>query len=130
MGLISRVSSRTYRDISPCQTLEKPSLKCRHVRGHATGRHRRRHPGSRETQHRKRYCRVHQEGVRQEVQPDLALHCWQELWVLRYPRDKALYLLLSGASRYFVVQIRINFLRKKKLVKISEKSVKCVLIIN
>merc|ERR1712127_756063 len=89
-----------------------------HVRGHATGRHRRRHPGSRETQHRKRYCRVHQEGVRQEVQPDLALHCWQELWFVRYPRDQALHLLLSGASRDFVVQIRIKIFLKKKLVEI------------
>ncbi|CAB1112156.1 unnamed protein product [Ectocarpus sp. CCAP 1310/34] len=47
-----------------------------------------------------RHCRLHQEGVRQEVQRNLALHCGPQLWVLRYPRDEALHLLLLGPGKW------------------------------
>ena len=46
----------------------------RHVGGDAAGRRRLRHPGPGEVQHREGHRRLHQEGVRQEVQPHLALH--------------------------------------------------------
>ena len=34
-------------------------------------------------------------------QPNLALHCWPQLWQLRYPRDQALYLFLFGTGTFF-----------------------------
>ena len=45
------------------------------------------------------YCRIYQERVRQEVQPNLALYSWKEFWILCYTRDEAFHLLLSRASR-------------------------------
>merc|ERR1719476_891741 len=43
-----------------------------------------------------------------KIQPNLALHCWPQLWQLRYPRDKALYLFLFGTGCYSLVQIWIS----------------------
>jgi len=80
----------------------------RHVGGHAAGRRRLRHAGSREVQHREGHRRVHQEGVRQEVQPHLALHRRTQLWKLRDARDEALHLLLSRAGRHPAVQVRMS----------------------
>lgn len=37
-----------------------------------------------QVQHREGHRRVHKEGVRQEVQPDLALHRGSKLWFLRH----------------------------------------------
>ena len=54
--------------------------------------------GSREVQHREGHRGVHQEGVRQEVQPDLALHCGAQLRLVRDPRDEALHLFLPRAG--------------------------------
>merc|ERR1712226_1559003 len=51
---------------------------------------------------------VHQERVRQEVQPHLALHRGQELWLVRHPRDQAFHLLLPGPGRHPALQERIN----------------------
>lgn len=46
------------------------------------------------------YCRFHQEGVRQEVQGDVALHRRPQLRVVRYSRDEALHLLLLGTGKF------------------------------
>merc|ERR1719394_390495 len=43
-----------------------------------------------------------------KIQPNLALHCWPQLWQLRYPRDQALYLFLFGTGCYSLVQIWIS----------------------
>lgn len=48
-------------------------------------------------------------GVWQEVQPHMALHCWEELWQLRDARDQAFHLLLPGPSGYTTVQVRLKF---------------------
>ena len=56
------------------------------------------------------YCCVHKERVRQEIQPNLALHRWQELRQLRDPRNQALYLLLFGTSGDPSFQERLNLL--------------------
>ena len=55
--------------------------------------------GSREVQHREGHRRVHQEGVRQEVQPHLALHRRPQLRLLRHARDEALIYFYSVRSR-------------------------------
>ena len=49
--------------------------KCRHVGRDATGLGGVRYSGVGEVQHRKGYCGPYQEGIWQEVQPHLALHC-------------------------------------------------------
>lgn len=54
------------------------------------------------------YCGLHQEGIRQEIQSYLALHCRPQLWFLRNPRNKALYLFLSWPSCNFVVQVWLS----------------------
>lgn len=54
------------------------------------------------------YCGLHQEGIRQEIQSYLALHCRSQLWFLRNPRNKALYLFLSWPSCNFVVQVWLS----------------------
>jgi len=41
-----------------------------------------------EVQYWEGYCCVHQEGVWQKVQSNLALHCWKELRLICYPRDQ------------------------------------------
>jgi len=43
-------------------------------------------------------------GIRQEIQPDLALYCWKKLWQLRYSRDSAFHLFLFGTSCYSTFQ--------------------------
>lgn len=48
--------------------------------------------------------RIHQEGVRQEVQPDMALHRRTQLRLIRHARDASLHLLLLGPSSHSVVQ--------------------------
>merc|ERR1711998_72981 len=79
-----------------------------HVRGHAAGCHRLCYPGSREIQHRERHCRLRQEGVRQKVQPHLALHCWPQLRLVRHARDEALHLLLLGPGCHPALQVRLS----------------------
>jgi len=39
------------------------------------------------------------------LQPNLALHCWPQLWQLRYPRDQALYLFLFGTGTFIFLVI-------------------------
>ena len=67
-----------------------------------------RHSGPRKIQHREGYRRLHQEGVRQEVQPDVALHCRQKLRLLRHTRDPPFYLLLPWPSRHSSLQERLK----------------------
>merc|ERR1712014_281345 len=100
MGLISRVSSRTYRFESP-SLLKRINLiksppknyknvrhtqsyrqKRRHVRRHATRSHRRGHPSRRKTQRRKGHRRLYQKRIRQEIYSYVALHRWTKLWFL------------------------------------------------
>merc|ERR1712113_282660 len=38
--------------------------------------------------------------VRQKIQPNLALYCWPQLWLVRDARDKALHLLLLGTGTF------------------------------
>ena len=64
-------------------------------------------PLAREVQHREGHRRVHQEGVRQEVQPHLALHRRPQLRLLRHARDEARSTSLSG-SRGAPLQVRLN----------------------
>ena len=64
--------------------------------------------GSREVQHREGHRRVHQEGVRQEVQPHLALHRRPQLRLLRHARGEALHLLLPRSGRGAPLQVRLN----------------------
>ena len=40
-------------------------------------------------------------------QPNLALHCWPQLWQLRYPRDQALYLFLFGTGTFIFDSLAI-----------------------
>ena len=82
----------------------------RHERGDAAGCHRlcQRCPG--EVQHREGYRRLHQEGVRQEIQPYLALCGWPQLRLLCHSRDQALHLLLHGAGGSVALQVRLNHL--------------------
>jgi hypothetical protein len=51
---------------------------------------------------------LYQEGVRQEVQPHLALHSGKELWLLRHARDKALHILLPRPSSHLALQVRLS----------------------
>lgn len=55
--------------------------------------------------------RLHQEGVRQEVQPDLALHRGPQLRLIRDSRDSPLYLLLSRTGGHSPLQKRLDILR-------------------
>jgi hypothetical protein len=57
------------------------------------------------------YRCVHQEGVRQEVQPHLALHSGQKLRLVRHARNEALHLFLSRPSCNFAVQIGLRTLK-------------------
>merc|ERR1711966_145553 len=52
-----------------------------------------------EVQHREGHRGLHQEGVRQEVQPDVALHRRPQLRLLCDPRNEALHLLLPRPGR-------------------------------
>eukprot|EP00439_Symbiodinium_sp_Y106_P064791 s689_g10.t1 len=54
------------------------------------------------------HCGIHQERVRQEVQPNVALRCWSQFWFLCDPRDEALHLLLPWASGDPGVQVRLG----------------------
>lgn len=51
---------------------------------------------------------LHQEGVRQEVQPDLALHRRPQLRLIRHARDSPLHLFLSRPGRHPAVQERLS----------------------
>ena len=64
--------------------------------------------GTREVQHWERHCCVHQEGIRQKVQPHLARDRWPQLRQLRHTRDQALYLLLPRPGRHLFVQVGMN----------------------
>ena len=44
------------------------------------------------------YRCLHQKGIRQEIQSNLALHRWSQLRVLRDTRDQAFHLLLPRTS--------------------------------
>lgn len=59
------------------------------------------------------HCGVHQEGVRQEIQPDMALHRGPQLWIVRDARDPPLYLLLLGTGGHPAVQERLSPVRRK-----------------
>jgi hypothetical protein len=50
---------------------------------------------------------VHQEGIRQEVQPDVALHRRSEFRIVRDPRDPSLHILLSRTGGDTAVQERL-----------------------
>merc|ERR1711908_191254 len=63
---------------------------CGYVRGHAN-----------------RCCRMRHSGTR-EIQPNMALHCRTQLWIVRHPRDKTLYLLLSWTGRHSPLQVWIE----------------------
>merc|ERR1719322_332890 len=52
--------------------------------------------------------RLHQEGIRQKVQPNLARNRRPKLRELRDPRDEALHLLLPRSSRHSAVQIGLK----------------------
>ena len=47
---------------------------------------------------------IHQEGIRPQVQPNVARDCGAQLWQLCYARNQAFYLLLSWASSRALVQ--------------------------
>ena len=81
---------------------------CRYVRGHATRRRGLLYASLGKVQHRKRHCCLHQKGIRQKVQPHMALHCWPQLWQLCHTRDQALHLLLSGTSCHLIIQIGLD----------------------
>ena len=66
------------------------------------------HLGPQQTQCREGRRCSHQEGVRQEVQPHMALHRRPQLRIVRHPRDQALHLLLPRPGRYPALQERIN----------------------
>lgn len=59
-------------------------------------------------QHWKRHCSLHQERIRQEVQSNLALCCWQKLWFLCDSWDQTFHLLLHGTSCNSLVQVRLR----------------------
>lgn len=82
---------------------------CRHVRRHAARRRRLCHAGARKVQHREGHSRLHKERVRQEVQPDMALHSRPQLRLVRDARDQAFHLLLSRPSRNSFVQIGLEW---------------------
>lgn len=50
------------------------------------------------------HCCLYQEGIRQKIQPNLALHCRPQLWIICDARDSPFHLLLLGTSCHFVVQ--------------------------
>lgn len=50
---------------------------------------------------------LYQEGVRQEVQPDVALHRGAQLRLVRDPRDAPLHLLLLGPGGNIAFQERL-----------------------
>merc|ERR1712080_672899 len=86
----------------------KAVIKNADVRGDAAGCCRLCHAGSGEVQHLEGHCGLHQEGVRQEVQPHVALYRGQELWLLRHARDQALHLLLPRPGRHSSLQERLK----------------------
>jgi hypothetical protein len=51
---------------------------------------------------------LHQKGIRQEIQPNLALHRGQKFRILCDARDQELHLLLYGINRHFTLQIRLT----------------------
>merc|ERR1712156_265238 len=81
---------------------------CGYVRGHANRCCRMRHSSTREIQHRKGHCSLYQKRIRQKIQPNMALHCRTQLWIVRYPRDETLYLLLSWTGRHSPLQVWIE----------------------
>ena len=66
------------------------------------------HPGFGEVQHWEGHCRLHQEGIWQEVQPNVALYRWQKLWLLRHTWNSTFHLLLPGTGRHSTVQKWLN----------------------
>ena len=60
--------------------------------------------GTRKIQYRKGYSGVHQEGVRQKVQPNMALHCWEKLRIVCNSRNPTFHLFLSRASCHSAIQ--------------------------
>merc|ERR1712113_1071223 len=51
---------------------------------------------------------IHQEGVRQEVQPNMACRSRTQLRLVCYTRDKALHILLSWPGRDPLVQVWLS----------------------
>ena len=64
--------------------------------------------GTRKIQHRKGHRCLYQERIRQEIQPDVALHCWKKLRQLRYSRNETFYLFLPRTSCSSLIQIWLN----------------------
>merc|ERR1711872_1104814 len=91
----------------------------RHGRGRAAGGGGVRHAGHREVQHREGHRRLHQEGVRQEVQPDVALHRGAQLRELRDARDEALHLLLPRPGCDSSVQVWLGWTLSDKPTRAS-----------
>merc|ERR1711865_799157 len=54
------------------------------------------------------HSRLHQEGIRQEVQPYLARNCWSQLRLIRDSRNQAFHLLLLRPSGNPLVQVRLS----------------------
>lgn len=50
------------------------------------------------------HCRIHQKGIRQKIQPHLALHCWPKFWLICNTRNSTFHLLLPRPSCYFTLQ--------------------------
>ena len=93
---------------------ESSNQECRYVRGHAAGRSRLCYPGHGEVQHRKGHRSLHQERVRQEVQPNVARNRRQKLRKLRHTRNEAFHLLLPWTSCHSPLQVRLNNRRLRK----------------
>ena len=55
------------------------------------------------------YSGIHKEGIRQEVQPDVALHRWSEFRVVRDPRDAPFHIFLLMTGGDTAVQERLNY---------------------
>lgn len=49
------------------------------------------------------YCRIHQERVRQKIQPDLALYCRKKFRFVCNARDTPLHILLLGTGCHFTI---------------------------
>lgn len=54
------------------------------------------------------HCCIHQEGVRQEVQPHVALHRRPQLWLVCDTRNTPLHLLLPGSGGRAALQERLG----------------------
>merc|ERR1719461_501797 len=50
-----------------------------------------------------------------KIQPNLALHCRTQLWIVRHPRDETLYLLLSWTGRHSPLQVWIEQYKAEQL---------------